>query len=199
MKQKILIIFLYLLPILGFVTPSNFWLKFSFSFLLSIPGLVYLFKEKSIFRISYIGDWKKSLRFELSWMLPIFICIAAYRYFYPVSEFGFTGAGSMASQVPPLVFFFLYSVISSPLQEFIFRGLMMFHIGKFVKSKYWVVFLSAFIFGISHIWYPLLWVTPATFFLGLIWGYDMIQNKSLIGVSFSHAFVGLTAFFFGLI
>jgi membrane protease YdiL (CAAX protease family) len=107
--------------------------------------------------------------------------------------------GTLRTTVPPLLFIVLYGLISSPLQELIFRGLMMHHGNQIFKRQFISVFITSFAFSLAHIWYPSIALVYITFILGIIWGISRIKYNSLVGPSIGHAVIGIIGFLFNII
>jgi membrane protease YdiL (CAAX protease family) len=199
-KESILVIFLYLIPIIGFASMDSLWAKFLVATILSIPGIIYIIKNRDLLEISYIGDWKKSLLFEFVWLFPVLIII--YFFGNEIRELLLTRTnfeGTLRSSVSPLIFILIYGIMSSPLQELIFRGVMMHHFEKIFKLPLVSVVITSLVFGLSHIWYPSISLVYITIILGLLWGFSRVKYNSLVGPSLGHAIIGIVGFLFNIV
>jgi len=85
-----------------------------------------------------------------------------------------------------------YIVLSVPVQEIIFRGILQTELYRFGKLR--AVAISSIIFAAAHFASPLLVVL--TFPAGLAWGYSFSRRGTLIGPMISHAILGLAIFIF---
>ncbi|MEI6728321.1 MAG: type II CAAX endopeptidase family protein [bacterium] len=203
MKQKLIdssILLFYIAPILGFGLPRDYYLKFALAVILSVPGIIYVLKSKDFQKISYIGNWKKSLMFELSWIVPVLIILLTLKFgFTDIHIFNASQSTRFKAQLNPVVFYIVYAILSSPIQELAFRGLLPMHLKNIFKNDTAQILISSLVFGLAHFWYPLNWIIPGTFVLGLILAIDRLKYNSLVGPSIGHALVGVIAFNLNLI
>ncbi|GAB4149295.1 MAG: hypothetical protein OHK0017_13130 [Patescibacteria group bacterium] len=82
-----------------------------------------------------------------------------------------------------LFYFFIYA----PIQEYFFRGLILNRLLKFRMDQYLAIFISASLFAITRIFYPYpLGIILVTFIMGIIFGIDYVQNKSVVILSVFH-------------
>lgn len=97
------------------------------------------------------------------------------------------------------VFFPFYLLLSSPMQEFLFRGFVFAEMrAAGVRSAWMLVLFSAFSFSFIHIIYGD-WLTLAlTFGIGLLWAGIYYWIPNLAGVSLFHGVVGLLAVMAGV-
>ena len=97
------------------------------------------------------------------------------------------------------VFFPFYLFLSSPLQEFLFRGFLFAEMrAAGVRSAWILVLFSAFSFSFIHIIYGD-WLTLAlTFGIGLIWAGIYYHIPNIVGVSVFHGVVGMLAVLAGV-
>ena len=97
------------------------------------------------------------------------------------------------------VFFPFYLLLSSPMQEFLFRGFVFAEMrAAGVRSAWMLVLFSAFSFSFIHIIYGD-WLTLAlTFGIGLLWAGIYYWIPNLAGVSLFHGVVGLLAVLAGV-
>ena len=96
-------------------------------------------------------------------------------------------------------FFIFYIFISSPFQEFLYRGALEALMER-EKYKYAAkLIVSSLLYSFVHVIYRD-WLTLAlTFAIGLIWYYCYEKKKSLVGVSVSHAVLGIVTIVAGII
>lgn len=97
------------------------------------------------------------------------------------------------------VFFPFYLLLSSPMQEFLFRGFVFAEMrAAGVRSASMLILFSAFSFSFIHIIYGD-WLTLAlTFGIGLLWAGIYYWIPNLAGVSLFHGVVGLLAVLAGV-
>ncbi len=92
-----------------------------------------------------------------------------------------------------------YLIVSSPLQEFLFRGFLFAEMrASGIRSAWVLVLLSAFTFSFVHIIYGDWKTLFLTFGIGILWGGIYYRLPNLAGVSIFHGVVGLLAVLAGV-
>ncbi|OIO58836.1 MAG: hypothetical protein COZ46_04205 [Verrucomicrobia bacterium CG_4_10_14_3_um_filter_43_23] len=90
-----------------------------------------------------------------------------------------------------------YILISSPIQELIFRGVLQSSLEEFLVSKYNVllaVLVTNLIFAMMHLAISFV-LAASSFFVGLFWSFLYRKHRSLVGVTLSHLIIGFWVFF----
>lgn len=86
-----------------------------------------------------------------------------------------------------------YVLLSVPLQEMLFRGLLQTRLEGLVRP--WLaVSIASLAFGLAHL--PDAILTALTIPAGLAWGYSFHRRRNLAGPVTSHACLGLYLFLF---
>ena len=97
------------------------------------------------------------------------------------------------------IFVPFYLIISSPLQEFLFRGFLFAEMrASGITSGWTLVLFSAFTFSFVHIIYGDWQTLFLTFGIGLLWAGIYYWFPNLAGVSIFHGVVGLLAVMAGV-
>lgn len=89
----------------------------------------------------------------------------------------------------------LYASLTSA-QEFLFRGTMQTPLMSFLpgrRSTHLAVMLTTFVFTLSHLHLPSIAYAGVVTVPSIFWGYLYARQKSLLGVSLSHAIIGVWA------
>lgn len=111
-----------------------------------------------------------------------------------------TGAINPIRYDGTLLFFVFYVFISAPIQEFVFRSLMFYEMGVFIRGKVWLkIIFSAMIYSLAHTMYHSWIVLAGTFVLGLFWGYIYAKSKNFWGIALSHAAIGAVTIMLGIV
>ncbi len=98
------------------------------------------------------------------------------------------------------LFFIFYVFISSPSQEFLYRGFLFSYMERYnISSPLLKISISTITYSFLHIIYFDFITIIVTLMMGLIWGYTYYRNPNLIGVSFSHAVLGVVSILVGII
>lgn len=110
-----------------------------------------------------------------------------------------TEALAMKAEPPKTIFFFFYVLVSSPLQEFLFRSFLFAEMNRsgITRASAQVV-VSAASFAFLHIIYLDAFTTLATFAAGLVFAGIYRKYPNLAGVSLSHAVIGTLAILAGI-
>jgi CRP-like cAMP-binding protein len=90
-----------------------------------------------------------------------------------------------------------YVLLSSPIQELIFRGTLQASLKEFLIGKHHVglsIFVSNLLFALIHIAVSMV-LSAFAFVIGLFWGWLYNKHKTLFGVVISHMIIGGWAFF----
>lgn len=96
-------------------------------------------------------------------------------------------------------FFLFYIFISSPVQEFLYRGALDAALDKYKLPYIARMIISTTLYSFVHIIYRD-WITLLlTFAIGLIWFFCYQKTKNLFGVSISHAVLGFVTIVAGVI
>ena len=98
------------------------------------------------------------------------------------------------------LFFAYYLFISSPSQEFLFRGnlfALMERAG--VKGAASQITVSAVTYSFLHVFYHDAITLAATFIMGLVWGGIYYKYPNFTGVALSHAVLGVVSIKVGII
>lgn len=98
-----------------------------------------------------------------------------------------------------ILFYIFYIFISSPVQEFLYRGALnkMMDYLKIKDSN--KLFFTSTLYSFVHIIYKNPLTLVFTFIMGLIWHQNYIKTNNLIGVSISHAVLGVLTIGTGVI
>ncbi|PIE03794.1 MAG: hypothetical protein CSA81_00450 [Acidobacteria bacterium] len=187
----LLLVFYLAMPVLILVDVIDFEYKFVVMVVFALVSYVLLringVKNKQLGITS--DGWWDSIKIVLP-ITIIFIALALVFYSLGWSRF---------EPTETLEFYIFYVFISSPVQEFLYRG-MTTYFGKTFNLPIWLtVIIAASLYSFVHIIYKDYVLVASTFMLGLIWHYLYLKTKNLAGVALSHAAVGLLTIFLGLI
>ena len=97
------------------------------------------------------------------------------------------------------LFLVFYILVSVPIQEFIFRSLMIYEIKIFTDNKYALIGISSVMFSLMHVMYHSWQILVITLIAGIIWGITYLKWPNFWGVVLSHIIVGVAAVFVGII
>lgn len=149
-------------------------------------------------------NWKKATVESIVFSLLIIIIITTIKYFSVQTLPQFSGEPLInfeeeiiqLQQEGKAIWIFLYIIISSPIQELIFRGCLQGTLQHFLISPYKNLianFTTSLIFCMAHFF-----ISPTfaffTMLISLVWGMMYIHQKTLLGVTLSHILVGIWAF-----
>ena len=149
-----------------------------------------------------LDNWQSNLKQSLIWTSLFLITMVFFKWLAVIFLPSFQGKPVLDftmvqnSSVLTLVIIYTVYAILSPVQEFIARGVIQTSLEKLLTGKRKVamsIFLSNFAFSSFHIHldmrFAILTLIPGTF-----WGIMYYNQKSLLGVSVSHAIIGIFVF-----
>lgn len=97
-------------------------------------------------------------------------------------------------------FFVFYIFLSSPIQEFLYRGALEAVLNELEISSMAIrMVTTSALYSFVHIIYRDWLTLMLTFAIGLIWYFCYRKSKNLIGVSISHAVLGVVTIVAGII
>ena len=98
-----------------------------------------------------------------------------------------------------MYFFVFYILISSPVQEFLYRGAIPGMLNKMNYGYHVQLIVSSVLYSFVHIIYKD-WITLGlTLIMGIIWFVSYKKSNNILGVSISHAVLGVVTILAGII
>jgi uncharacterized protein len=96
-------------------------------------------------------------------------------------------------------FYLFFVAVSSPLQEFLYRGFL-FGIFSRAKLAIWLqILVSTLLYSFVHLIYQDVPTLLSTFILGLFWGCHYAKFRNLHSIIISHSILGAIAILLGLV
>lgn len=136
-----------------------------------------------------VKNWKCSLRR----IAPFTIVLLAMGFYLLLSG---------RSRITPnehWTFFIFYVFISSPVQEFLYRGVLSAYLQHSKLSEYLKCLIISLLYAFVHIIYRDALTLLLTFIIGIVWYNCYRKDKTLLGVSVSHAILGVVTIIAGVI
>ncbi|MDO4753474.1 MAG: CPBP family intramembrane metalloprotease [Bacillota bacterium] len=96
-------------------------------------------------------------------------------------------------------FYIFYIFISSPVQEFLYRGAIIGIISNMNFGYYVQLIVSSVLYSFVHIIYQDLITLCLTLIMGVIWFINYKKSNNIFGVSISHAVLGVVTIIAGII
>ena len=183
--------FYIVIPFLSLINPLFFKNKF---IILTIGGiLIYILLRLSGLNNSSLGikpiKTKQSIR-DVSVITLILIVIGIILSSFKISRF---------QPSETLSFYLFYIFISSPIQEFLYRGALTSILQQINFRKFSIILISSILYSLAHLGYKDLITCILTFLIGLLWHQKYLKTKNLAGVTISHAILGIITIFIGII
>lgn len=195
-KSNRLILFLVFtfyitIPFLLLINPLFFKNKF---IILTIGGiLIYILLRLSGFNNSSLGirpiKTTQSIR-DISIVTFILIIIGIILFSFRISRF---------QPSETLSFCLFYIFVSSPIQEFLYRGALTSILQQINFRKSTIILISSILYSLAHLGYKDLITCILTFLIGLLWHQKYLKTKNLTGVTISHTILGIVTIFIGII
>lgn len=98
-----------------------------------------------------------------------------------------------------LSFYLFYIFISSPIQEFLYRGALTSILQQINFRKSSIILISSILYSLAHLGYKDFITCILTFLIGLLWHQKYLKTKNLTGVTISHAILGVITILIGII
>ena len=183
--------FYIVIPFLLLINPLFFKNKF---IILTIGGiLIYIILRLLGFNNSSLGIKSaksiQSIR-DISIVTFILIIIGIILFNFRISRF---------QPSETLSFYLFYIFISSPIQEFLYRGALTSILQQINFRKSSIILISSILYSLVHLGYKDLITCILTFLIGLLWHQKYLKTKNLAGVTISHAILGIITIFIGII
>ncbi len=183
--------FYIVIPFLLLINPLFFKNKF---IILTIGGiLIYTILRLSGFNNSSLGikpaKTTQSIR-DISVITLILIVIGIILSSFKISRF---------QPSETLSFYLFYIFVSSPIQEFLYRGALTSILQQINFRKFSIILISSILYSLAHLGYKDLITCILTFLIGLLWHQKYLKTKNLTGVIISHAILGAVTIFIGII
>jgi uncharacterized protein len=194
LKVIIIIFCFFVLPVLLMLT-GIIPLKYRFYVLeiMTVTTIIYsILKHK---RVSELGLTVTNLKSSFLQILPVTMIFSAVMI--GIYLIGWIRLPENATI--PWVFYLFFVFISSPSQEFLYRGFLFSLLSEININNNQKIIVSTLLYSFVHAIY---WDIPTlviTFLIGLIWGYNYAKYNNLFGVIFSHSVLGAVAILVGLI
>jgi uncharacterized protein len=96
-------------------------------------------------------------------------------------------------------FYLSFVGVSSPVQEFLYRGFLFSIFSKFKISEWLQILLSTLLYSFVHLIYRDLPTLVFTFIVGLLWGWHYAKFGNLYSIIISHSLLGAIAILVGLV
>jgi membrane protease YdiL (CAAX protease family) len=155
-----------------------------------------------------IGDWQSSLKYQILLTLPLAV-IFGYVYiqgYYPsdaktLQDRGWH-QGIFLTRLGFIPYIFFYLFVMAPVQEFLFRKVFIDFGMKFLDDdNFWIInIVQASVFALLRIIYPYpLGIMILCFVMGIMYGNDYKNNRSLIILSIFHFILAMMAITVNLI
>ncbi len=185
---SLIYITLPLLILLGILSFDN-----KFLYLTIGAAIVYVVLRVIGFNNQELGITTKGTRESIKKVIPITIILTILGLiliYFRISRFYPTET---------MWFYSFYLFISSPVQEFLYRGALTSIFRRMNLSDSWNWGISSLLYSFVHIIYRDFLTCLLTLIIGLIWYKNYEKNRNIIGVSLSHAVLGAITIFAGII
>jgi membrane protease YdiL (CAAX protease family) len=148
--------------------------------------------DKSIEKVSWLGNWQLSVKYNMYLLIPVFGLFAIGQYFqiFPKGDLSSLNRGLGFALFP-----FVYSLISVPIQQLLIFVDLRFRLKELKIDQLTSTVLVAGFYSLIHAYYPQPQIILlSTFILGVIWQQISTKTNSIIGNIISHIIIGLLSF-----
>jgi len=194
-RQKVIFIvcFAYILPVIIIFLE---WVPFSCRFSILILAAIVILAIARLYRLSSLelGFTHNNLKKSFKVIAPSTLAFALLMVVYY-----FIQGTRIDNSTYKLAFYLFFVCVSSPIQEFLYRGFL-FSIFSRAKFNIWLkILLSASLYSFVHLIYRDVFTLVSTFIIGILWGLHYVKFQNLYSIIFSHALLGTVAILVGLI
>lgn len=96
-----------------------------------------------------------------------------------------------------LGFYLFFVTVSSPLQEFLYRGFLFAVFSRAKLAPWLMILLSSLLYSFVHLIYQDVPTLLFTFIIGVLWGMNYASYRNLYSIIFSHSVLGVVAILVG--
>jgi uncharacterized protein len=190
-RQKVILIvcFAYILPVLLIFLGL---LPFSWRFSVLILAAMVVIAIAQLYRFSAVelGFTRNNLGASLKVIaLPTLVSVLLMLLYY------FIQGQRIDNSAYNWTFYLFFIAVSSPIQEFLYRG---FLFGIFSRAKFanWLkIILSASLYSFVHLIYRDIPTLIYTFIIGVLWGWHYAKFRNLHSIIVSHSLLGVIAIY----
>lgn len=97
---------------------------------------------------------------------------------------------SNGSPGKPLGFYFFYIFVSSPVQEFLYRGFLFHLLSEAGIKTQWRIVTTATLYSFVHIIFRDSAAMVGTLLIGLFWGWVYEKDRNVYSMTISHSILG---------
>ena len=187
----VVITFLYILPVVLLLTKV---IPFSDRFLvLTITGaLIISLALLNEISLADLGFNYQNLLPAIKDILPVTIVSSVLMivfYFKHGMRIDNTGI--------PWYFYVFYILLSSPLQEFLYRSYLFNRLAQIQLNQGYIIIITSILYSFAHSIYQDLPTVLLSLIIGLYWGYHYNCFKNFYSISLSHTILGIIAILTG--
>lgn len=189
----VVIIFLYILPVVLLVTKV---IPFSDRFLvLTITG-AFIIGLALIHKIPFadLGFNYQNLLPAIKHILPVTIISSVLMIAFYL-KYGMR----IDNTSIPWYFYVFYILLSSPLQEFLYRSYLFNRLSQIQLDQCPIIIITSILYSFAHSIYQDLPTILLSLIIGLYWGYHYNRFKNLYSITFSHTILGIIAILTGIL
>ena len=195
-KPTILIEFLLFISIpilLSFQLHSFLYLRH----ILFILGVIYIFSIGKIFNFNSLkkyGLTTKNLIISSKKLIPstvFWIAVTILLGYININNLIIAELTTSAVTMPIWTNFLLYTTLSVPIQEIIFRGFLTNRIKLSTKNEIFIILYVSLAFGLSHLMFANIYFTILTTLISLSWTRNYYKYNNLLSIILFHNIMGL--------
>ncbi len=160
-----------------------------------------------------IKNWQRTVSESIVFTIPILVLITLIKWlatkfistYHNIPLFDLHGGvvhtrlvGTSKGTIIWFETMFLYACIIAPLQEWVVRGIYQGGLSMFLNNKHRhliAIIVTNMVFSTVHLMYSIS-IVELSFIGGLFWGWLFYRQKTILGVSISHAMIGVWIFWF---
>lgn len=142
-------------------------------------------KKYGITKKNFIISSKKLVLPTLFWIM-----ITIILGYIDINNLAISELTISVTKLPIWANFFLYTTLSVPIQEIIFRGFLTNRIKLTTKNEAFIILYVSLAFGLSHLMFANIYFTILTTLISISWTKNYFKYQNLLSIMISHGIMG---------
>ena len=165
--------------------------------ILFIIGVLYIYfvsKALNFNSLKKYGLTTKNLLISSKKLIPstiFWIAVTILLGYININNLIITELTTSAITMPIWTNFLLYTTLSVPIQEIIFRGFLTNRIKLSTKNEIFIILYVSLAFGLSHLMFANIYFTILTTLISLSWTRNYYKYNNLLSIILFHNIMGL--------
>lgn len=186
------LLFISLPIILRFQLSSFVYLRH----ILFVVGILYVFFISRAYKFNTLdkyGITKKNFIISCKKLIPstiFWIAITILLGYLNINNLIISELTTSVATMPIWANFVLYTILSVPIQEIMFRGFLINRIKLTTNNQVFIILYSSLAFGLSHLMFANIYFTILTTLISISWTRNYYKYNNLLSIILFHSIMG---------